>query len=539
MTMTRIETRPILAVGLAAAILVYVGCTRKDSPSTPGTSSKAASSQVSTGTETPSASSGKLFADWKGLAAALAVSGEMNGYLDPCGCTEGQLGGLGRRYDLFERMANQKIPFVKIDLGTLTKNPAGERGGLDQAKVKFDTALKALESMKYDALALGPEDLKLGIDHTLSVYLNHKDQIKVVSANAAFDPALAAAFEGTIRESVVAQAGAFKIGITAVLDPAEYNALKDPQRDTLQVKPPAEVLPTLLAKLEAESDLQVLMVQGPPEMAKALAEAYPGFDIVVSRSEYADPDGNPVMVNNGATQIVTVGMKGKYVGIIGLFPPETGKTPTTKYQRQSLNAARLHNAEPMRVLIDEEMQSQLKALGIVENIVRHANVEAPAGSTYVGAVGCKSCHPNTFARWEGTGHAKAYEPLVHNPKDPKRKREFDAECISCHTTGFTYNSGWVSAEKTPYLKGNQCENCHGPASKHVAEPKNPEFLKAMSRTAESADKGGLCHKCHDEDNSPHFNFASYYGKIAHKGMDDYKDPRVLKGMTPEQARAAK
>jgi len=221
------------------------------------------------------------------------------------------------------------------------------------------------------------------------------------------------------------------------------------------------------------------MVQGPLSMAKALAEAYPGFEVVVSRSEYADPDGNPVMVNDGATQIVTVGLKGKYVGIIGLFPPDKGKAPATRYHRHSLSANRLHNAEPMRVLIDEEMQSQLKALGIVENIVRHVNVEAPAGSTYVGAVGCKSCHPNTFARWEGTGHAKAYEPLVHNPKDPKRKREFDAECISCHTTGFTYNSGWVSAEKTPYLKGNQCENCHGPASKHVANPVDPEVRKSF------------------------------------------------------------
>ena len=463
----------------------------------------------------------------------------MNGYLDPCGCTEGQLGGLGRRYDLFERMAKQKIPFVKVDLGSLMKNPASERGGLDQAKIKFETALKALEAMKYDALALSPEDLKLGIDHTLSVYLNHKDQIKVVSANAAFGPDLADAFAGTLHESVIARDGPYKVGITAVIDPAEYAALKDPQRDTLQIRPPASALPAVLAKLEAETDLQVLMVQGPPAMARSLAEAFPGFDVVVSRSEYADPDGNPLLVNDGATEIVTVGLKGKYVGIVGLFPPASGKRPETRYHRHSLSANRLRNAEPMRALIDEEMQGQLKALGIVENIVRHANVEAPAGSTYVGAVGCKSCHPNTFARWEGTGHARAYEPLVHNPKDPKRKREYDAECISCHTTGFTYNSGWVSAEKTPYLKGNQCENCHGPASKHVGEPKNAEFLKAMSRTAESADKGGLCQKCHDEDNSPHFNFAGYYGKIAHKGMDDYKDPRVLKGMTPEQARAAK
>ncbi len=531
--MTRIESRPILAVGLAVAILVYVGCSRTNPSRPSGTGSKDVVA-TSSDSATPPANA-KLFADWKGLQGAVAITGEMDGYLDPCGCTAGQLGGLGRRYDLFEKMQNQKISFAKIDLGSLTKYPAGERGGLEQAKVKFETALKALESMKYDALALSAEDLKLGIDHTLSVYLNHKDQLKVVSANAAFAPALASAFEGTIRESVVTQAGPYKVGITAVIDPAAYDKLKDPQRDTLVLKPPEEVLPALLSKLEATTDIQVLMVQGPPELAKKLGEAYPGFEIVVSKSEYADP-----MHDNSPSQIVTVGQKGKYVGVVGLFEPIKEKTPETRFHLHSLTAARLRNAEPMRALIDEEMQGQLKTLGIVENYVRHSNVEAPAGAAYVGAEGCKSCHPNTFARWAGTGHARAFEVLIHNPKDAKRVREFDAECISCHTTGFTYNTGWVSSEKTPYLKGNQCENCHGPASKHVAEPDNLKFREAMHRPPELADKGGMCIKCHDEDNSPKgFDFAVRYGQVAHKGMDDYQDSRVHKGMTPEQARAAK
>ena len=538
--MSRIESRPILAVGLAIAILIGISCTRSDTSKQPDSVSSQVPINSAHAHESVPLANAKLFADWKGLQGALVITGEMNSYLDPCGCTEGQLGGLGRRYDLLERMRNQKIPIASIDLGSLTKYPAGERGGLDQAKVKFDTALKALTSMKYNALALSCSDLKLGIDHTLSVYLNSKDKLNMVCANATFDPSLGGAFDGTISESVITQAGPYKLGITAIIDPLEYEKLKDPQRSMLEIKSPATVLPALLAKLKASSDLQILMVQGPPKLAKDLAEAYPGFDIVVSTSEFADPlDAKPVMLNNGATQLIEVGMKGKYVGIIGLFPPDKGSKPETRYQRQSLIANRFRNAEPMRKLIDEEMQSQLKALGIVENFVRHSNSSTPAGAAYVGAEGCKSCHPNTYTRWSGTGHAKAFEALIHNPKDPRRRREFDAECISCHTTGFTYNSGWVSAEKTPYLKGNQCENCHGPASKHVGDPKNADFRKALVRTVETADKGELCLKCHTEDDSPHFNFATYYGKIAHKGMDDYKDPRVFQGMTPEQARAAK
>ncbi len=61
----------------------------------------------------------------------------------------------------------------------------------------------------------------------------------------------------------------------------------------------------------------------------------------------------------------------------------------------------------------------------------------------------------------------------------------------------------------------------------------------MHLTAESADKNGLCYRCHDEDNSPHFDFAKYYGQIVHKGLDDYKDPKVHKGRPAKVAGAGR
>ncbi len=73
-------------------------------------------------------------------------------------------------------------------------------------------------------------------------------------------------------------------------------------------------------------------------------------------------------------------------------------------------------------------------------------------------------------------------PTLALTSNPKRNREFDAECISCHTTGFPYKSGFVSAEATPFLKGNQCENCHGPGSLHNADPDNMAYRKPMTLT---------------------------------------------------------
>ena len=64
------------------------------------------------------------------------------------------------------------------------------------------------------------------------------------------------------------------------------------------------------------------MVQGSPEQAKRLALAYPGFDVVVSTSPFADPLEGELKLNGGKTLLVHVGRRGKYVGAIGFFPDD-------------------------------------------------------------------------------------------------------------------------------------------------------------------------------------------------------------------------
>ncbi len=184
----------------------------------------------------------------------------------------------------------------------------------------------------------------------------------------------------------------------------------------------------------------------------------------------------------------------------------------------------------MHELIEDEFQEMLKAAGVVEKFPRHDPVGEIAGARFVGRQACQSCHPNTFARWASTKHAHAFEDIVHDPKKLRSDHQFDAECVTCHTTGFEYNSGWISATATPYLKGNQCENCHGPASKHVASPDDPVARKALALRAADAEHNRLCQRCHDEDNSPKFEFSTYWDQIVHSKLDNYGDPKVHQGL---------
>jgi Cytochrome c554 and c-prime len=527
--MTRIDPRPWASLILLAGVLAYVGCTTSaPDPGPTATARPQAAGRAPAGktaADKPATRFQKLLAALGKPAAIAIVSGEMNGYMEPCGCSDDQEGGLIRRYDLVDRLKAQGWPVALFDLGTLVKNPTGARGGFDQAKIKFIHALKALELLKYSALALSTEDLRVGVGEALGQFENCLgESTKVVAANVEVDPI----FAKVLRPSVVTTAGPVKIGVTAVIDPESLQTLNDPEKALFtSIKPPDAVLPAVLGDLEAKSDFQVLLVQGPPELAKLLAGAYPGFDIVVATSQYDEVlDHDPAPINDGKTMLVTVGRKGKYVGLFAIYP---GQTPALRFHLVMLDKSFDRAASPMKTLIQNNFRNDLKLFGVVEKYSKRPYTEGAPGATFAGALTCKECHPNTYYEWWESPHARAVRSLK---RDPKPDTIYDADCVTCHTTGFEFVGGWRSEAETPYLAGSQCENCHGPGSKHAAQPDNAEFTKRMKVTAQDAENR-LCATCHDQDNSPHFDFAEYWAEIEHNGRDTYTDPKVHVGIEPK------
>jgi Cytochrome c554 and c-prime len=529
--MTRVSKKACLSLLLGLTLLADIGCSRSDpAASTPRPSAAPPPSAARGQGGDDQAKPGKLLANWPTPQAVLVVSGEMDGYLEPCGCTQGQLGGLIRRLEFVDGLKAQNWPCALIDLGTLIKDPAGARGGFEQAKIKFGIALRAYSTLNYDAIGLSAEDLKVGIGEAFAQFLNYLgDTTKIVVANV--QPT--AGFESRIQASKIITAGPLRLGVTAVIDPATIEKLTDPDKAELlpSIKRPDEVLGKVLAQLEPKSDYQVLMVQGRPELAKRLATAYPGFDVVVATSESADPmETEPTLLNNGKTMLINVGQRGKYVGAVGFFADAAQKM---RFYLVRLNSRSDNPGSPMKKVMEDEYRNMLKEAGIVESFPRHDYTGGTTGATFVGAETCKRCHPNTYQHWIATKHAHSFVSLE---KDHRPNTIYDAECVSCHTTGFEYTSGYRSAAATPHLKGTQCESCHGPASKHVSAPDSLDFRKPMRVTVVQADKGLLCNRCHDEDNSPKFEFQAYWNQVRHNGLDEYTDPKVHQGFTPKVAR---
>ncbi len=522
------ERKPLGIAGggllAAALVLVIIGCDSRDSK----TEKPPAAAIGAQSPATPKADDQdpKLFATWpkEKFAGALLISGEMIGYHEPCGCTADQKGGLVRRLVLVELLRKQGWNLGLIDLGTLIQDPAKSRDGPDQTRLKFAMTLKALQMIGYSALGLSVEDLRLGAAETLMQVDNALGtpgtSLKMVCANAI--PVEGLGFETKLLPSLRMQVGAVKVGVTAVLDTAAFEALNDTSKnDLITIKKPEETLPAILTDLERDTNIQVLMVQGPPEMAKTLAVQYPGFDVIVSTYPFSDPPDKPEILNDGKTWLVTAGRKGMYVGVLGLYIDPKQKF---RYQRVELNKrydAYKELAAPMRSLIGDEFQSTLKAVGVLQTYPKRPYVDfnTPPGAEYVGAEACKDCHPKTYDHWLTTKHSHAYEPLISDPRDSGRNRENDAACVSCHTVGFEFTSGFVTAEQTPELKGVQCESCHGPASAHVENPKDASALQAVRRSLDDFNRNHRCIQCHDEDNDPHFKWEKYAPQIDHTGLD--------------------
>jgi len=116
---------------------------------------------------------------------------------------------------------------------------------------------------------------------------------------------------------------------------------------------------------------------------------------------------------------------------------------------------------------------------------------AAAEPDYISAAKCKMCHKVSYASWEASAHAKAFDKL-------KPEEAADPECLKCHATG-------NKAE----LPGVQCESCHGPGSDYksmkVMKDHDASVAAGMIVPTEATCKG-----CHE--NAPHdvsaFDFAS-------------------------------
>jgi hypothetical protein len=544
-------------IGAAFALLVVGGVVtscwlRADRSSEPDAQASAGSSGATAGQSVLD----RQFRGWptgKKPDVALVLSGQQHSYLKFCGCSQPQLGGFERRYNLFQALKSRGWPLVAADLGDLVEYKSGDIH--DQALLKYETAMKALKFLDYAAIGVGEFDFQLPLREGLALTLlqNMDAYPPVLAANlsnaAELHPHPTKPNESMISKAVITDGknGVPKIGIIAWVGPGVAKAVENAGFPEKFERKDA-ILKAILQQMDqAKVELKLLLYQGDHASAVQIPKVMPGgFDIILCLSPEEDARGDPEIA--GKTMIVQVGHRGRYIGVVGAFRTAKADKPfDLHYQMlavgEEFETPKGQEAQnPILRLLDEyasavKNQNFLAVYPRIQFLTKTPQKKLE----FIGSEQCKNCHQAEYKVWKDSKHSHAYDSLAKLATKPAN-RQYDPECVRCHTVGFGFVGGFVDAPRAPHLKDVGCESCHGPGNLHAANPKNAEFLAAQSPwklkptdrlpppdavakgydALQPADqpifnrvKKDVCMKCHDIDNDPYFKFETFWPKIIH------------------------
>jgi hypothetical protein len=496
------------------------------------------------GSDERGGSSSLYFHDWpKGKPdLVLLLSAQQHGYLQPCGCSYPQFGGLERRYNLLQHLRKEKgWPIVAVDLGDIPQ----ERG--PQRMLKYVTSMEADKIMGYSAVGIGQYEIQLPLIEGLGEFaLNNDGPPRVLAANL---QKRETDYKGMVDGLAFAGGteGMPKVGITAVVGPSVAQAV---QRFQVKFDPLNQSLPPILEEFQkAKTDIAVLLFHGSEDEAKACAQQFPQFQVILRLTEEEEPPEKPNRV--GTTRVIGVGHKGRYVGVLGFFrtgrqnPPfdmyyqlmKLGPEYETPKGKDAANPVLGILERYSKKVMDEKFLEQYPQ-------AKHPVQIAYPDAKYVGSDKCKKCHEHAYNVWLNSKHAHAFQSLVTATRPSLR--QFDGECVVCHVTGFEYQTGYRNEKDTLLLKNVGCESCHGPGSEHaIKKNRSPKLLALMNpwKTKSNEDEPtkkrrllGLhdtCTHCHDVDNDVNWNKPP---AAANKPPTWFtRDWKKIEHMTPKEA----
>src|SRR5262245_51286120 len=123
------------------------------------------------------------FQHWPKPDLALILSGQSIGYLQPCGCSSPQYGGLARRFNFVKSLKDKGWPIVALDLGDVSEwSPQSVTYGL-QNMIKYKTTMKALYLIGYTAVGLGKNEYLMPLDQALGNHSLNFPSPRVVATN--------------------------------------------------------------------------------------------------------------------------------------------------------------------------------------------------------------------------------------------------------------------------------------------------------------------------------------------------------------------
>jgi hypothetical protein len=406
---------------------------------------------------------------------AIVASADTGGWIVPCGCAANQSGGMMRR-GTFLRDVQKNADILFLDAG-------GAPGGTSAyQKVKFEAILRGEKVMGIAAHNLGGPEAALGAEYLREV--RAKLAVPFVSANLRDSKG-----ELVAEPILFVERGGKRFAITGLLS-------RKFAVEGIRIDEPRETFLNFVKPKLGKHDVLVILAYLPEEELRQLAKDLPEAQLVLG-----GPAAQSIPPHQeGPTLLAGVTNKGKF--LLHLEPSD-GKGK--RWQGKVVELG------PQFADDDQQKDNLKRYLDLLEAKDFHAQETGfdrdgvghlPADSRVAGNDACVKCHQDDCKQWKDSKHGHAWETLE------TRGYHVDSYCQKCHTNGYGLPGGFVSRrESLPLrLQGVGCESCHGPSQAHVRDPKqHTGYFHAKDR----------CATCHDPENSPGFNYDTYWERIRH------------------------
>ncbi len=387
-----------------------------------------------------------------------------------------------------EQVRGKQGEILLLNAGNMLFKGVHVRPGREaSARVLASLMIDAYNVMALDALNIGAHDLSLGIDYLLEQ--SYRATFPFISANLRHH-------RGNLffRPYVLREIRGLRVGILGLLDD-QLRLARVPDSYKIKVGSPLRALRRYVPEiLDRGADLVIVLTDMPQKACRKLARQPLPVHLIVSSSR-RNQVSVPMVVDG--TMIVHLDRGGKTVGRVDIVPKDAapragGGTTVGRYLFKSSFIPLLLRI-PEHPAVGPMVARALRQLSAEQ---RRAMDEEPAappsgcGQEYVGVEVCARCHPDRYAWWKSTAHARALSALE------AKNRQYDPECLVCHTVAYECGHGTVSLETIEAFPNVQCESCHGPGSVHV-----------MTEGREPVADGRVCRKCHTDDRSDTVDLA--------------------------------
>jgi hypothetical protein len=454
----------------------------------------------------------------------LVYTADLAGWLEPCGCSADQRGGLARMATALRRIRAENPDTVFVAGGDLLfEGPLDpERRARDLARAR--TMAAALRAMGLAATVAGERDLEAGPAFLREVGLPVVRGKRLGAVGFGEPGSVPRApfraevvHRGGTREAVGLADEARRQGIDLLLASHREDLLADDANravldaavPVVQVQGRGQSLARIDVTLAGDRSKGIQVLPGPAQRAEELDLLEVRGREYARRRAAAEAAGNAPLA---AALGQKIGELAERQRALAAEPPPAppADRPSLQVTFAPLGTDVPEDPEVRRILTRH--YAEMARLNLADARARGRPCPDPARDEagYAGAAtappggtrSCRDCHPAAFAQWQATPHAGAYATLERG------ERQFDLDCVGCHVTGWKRPGGPCDVATTEGKQGVQCEACHGPGNLHAIDP--PGHIVRDPPVA-------TCEGCHTPEHSTGFEPASYRKRVLGPG----------------------